>query len=948
LHFPLELGLMNGLSDLSHRGPVMLSRTVFAAVTVAWAIAPVAAQPSAAKPRLDFYGDPLPEGAVARLGSTRLRPGGWIRALAFSPDNRRLASWSQVVGEGSRLQIWDVADGRELRRSELPNAQLAELRWLANGRGIAVLWYNRTTLYVWDFTDEQAPAPPIFPVAQTYALEIGDTTGVAISPDGRWLAVGHRAQTNELEPVEVCELETNKKLSDLKTHALGQQPGHGCNLTFSPDSQLLFAFSRTQGPMRKLPAVNGVEGRTEPGDFSKESHLVVREVATGRERVSFDVPAVAGERYLPGPNSQESLAMPNSQTVVTGHEDGTIRVWDWLAKKELGAIAAHRADIRLPLLGGPQAICLSADGKTLASFGYREGIRRWDLAKLKEINPVEPRSQRITTIALSSDNTCLAATELSGSIRIWNLATGQLRYSETGHTEHIDAICAVPGGAAVMTASSDGTVRTWDIENGTLSHSLALKGSPYWDTCAFSSDGRELIARGSSGRLDLRYWDVCNGNDQSLVTISGKNRAIQKEIRDLILDGRSRILGTPGQATVVLQSSLNKISLVDWRAGKVHVTLTQLREPGSSLSLFFPRTSSVSSDQRTVAILGDDSREKLWKQCFFGLWNTDSGDAIVNWTTADSIYQSAVFTPDNSAIVLAGGPKFVYGDEKSQTKARRALILVNSATGTSVREFVPEKIDPDDQRRIDSVAISEDGRQLAAAERDHSIWVYELASGQIRGKRAGHDHTVKSLAFTPDGARLISAGNDLNALVWNVSLTSLGLVGPKPRAEDADRLWADLGNLEWKTAGAAAATLAAFPDFAIALMRDRLKVPDFGRMNQLIAQLDSPKFTEREQATNDLRDIGVDIRRELQRRANAAASPEVRARLTKIIDELAKPKAKALLQKPEGLREIRAVEILEQIGTDAARGVLSGCATKFPGSALADDATAALTRLEKR
>jgi hypothetical protein len=38
LHFPLELGLMNGRSELSHRGAVMLSRTVLAGVTVAWAI----------------------------------------------------------------------------------------------------------------------------------------------------------------------------------------------------------------------------------------------------------------------------------------------------------------------------------------------------------------------------------------------------------------------------------------------------------------------------------------------------------------------------------------------------------------------------------------------------------------------------------------------------------------------------------------------------------------------------------------------------------------------------------------------------------------------------------------------------------------------------------------------------------------------------------------------
>src|SRR5262249_5170143 len=97
---------------------------------------------------------------------------------------------------------------------------------------------------------------------------------------------------------------------------LGQQPGHGLNLIFSPDNYLLFAFSRTQGPMHKIPAGQIGEGRMEPGDFAAESHLVVREVATGRERVSFNVPAVAGDRYMPTTSSPDSLGMPDSKTLL--------------------------------------------------------------------------------------------------------------------------------------------------------------------------------------------------------------------------------------------------------------------------------------------------------------------------------------------------------------------------------------------------------------------------------------------------------------------------------------------------------------------------------------------------------------------------------------------------------------------------------------------------------
>src|SRR5207244_5877044 len=102
----------------------------------------------------DARGDPLPDGAVARLGTTRLRPGDWIRAMAFAPDGKRLAVWGQ-----ERLTIYDTATGRELRRVELPLCDLLRLSWLADGRGVAVVNLGESDYYVWEFTDERAALP---------------------------------------------------------------------------------------------------------------------------------------------------------------------------------------------------------------------------------------------------------------------------------------------------------------------------------------------------------------------------------------------------------------------------------------------------------------------------------------------------------------------------------------------------------------------------------------------------------------------------------------------------------------------------------------------------------------------------------------------------------------------------------------------------------------------
>ncbi|HEV3449505.1 MAG TPA: sigma-70 family RNA polymerase sigma factor [Gemmataceae bacterium] len=56
--------------------------------------------------------DPLPPGAIARLGSTRLRPGNPISSVAFSPDGKTLVSGNW----GASIHFWDVATGKELRR----------------------------------------------------------------------------------------------------------------------------------------------------------------------------------------------------------------------------------------------------------------------------------------------------------------------------------------------------------------------------------------------------------------------------------------------------------------------------------------------------------------------------------------------------------------------------------------------------------------------------------------------------------------------------------------------------------------------------------------------------------------------------------------------------------------------------------------------------------------
>jgi hypothetical protein len=140
--------------------------------------------------------------------------------------------------------------------------------------------------------------------------------------------------------------------------------------------------------------------------------------------------------------------------------------------------------------------------------------------------------------------------------------------------------------------------------------------------------------------------------------------------------------------------------------------------------------------------------------------------------------------------------------------------------------------------------------------------------------------------------------------------------------------------------------LVEAPEAAARLLLERLKpatAADAKRIDQLIAQLDDDDFMAREKATEELAKAGAQAEAALRKAGEDAPSAEVTRRVAELLKKIGGGAASG-----EGLREARALEVLEGIDTPEARKVLEELARGAPEAALTREAKASLERLAKR
>lgn len=822
-------------------------------IVLFWA-SPVAAQqssPSAveAPKRVDRLGDPLPEGALLRLGITRWRHGDDIAGSALSPDGKTLATSSQ-----QNLVIWDLDSGKEIRRFSRPqrsNYARAGLVFSPDGTRLAYV-PDRWTAYVYDVASG----------AEIHRLEIPERDPAqCISPTCGFINDGKMVVFIFQESLKTLHLESKRIVSTVAANA-SRLSANGKYYVLAQGKSPTLGDVATGRVLRKLDAVAHSNGIEEGVAFSPDGK-------------SFSLLHDNKEIQMRSLPAGEILA------TIPINEDAISKI----------DFKRRRYDYRLEY---------SADGKTML-LGTLKGVtHRFDIATGEELAPLEKHSSPMAGMHSTPDGHTLVTTSRDGVIKKWYAATGKPIVDAHTPSEGACRGAFSPDGQLGAIIDARGRIDVWQRHDGKRLHRIETGMTTVDDAC-FGHDGKSLAVVQRSGRVTL--WPI--GSDKPAVSLrekSDRNCFLCK--LDVAPNGRYLAVNDYPYQTVVLDTTSHAIA---WRARAPYGVAFSVN--GDSL---FACGGELNHDVTAIETNG-------WRQ----RWNAPLGTKANGWV------DFAVAPSGRHFGVVAHGNVTICETHKGQETRR----LVEKPEG-----FPSIPTGEVWENRIGVIAFSPDSRWLASAGTDGKVTIWDLLSGRAVATFGTHDAEVVRLAFGPEGRTVASWSEDGRGYVWTLQ--------PKASREPALSLpeaWSALAAADPVAAYFAQWRMISDPNAAIVFLKGNFRPAaeiDPIKVKKMIADLDSPKFAEREAAIKVIESAGAAATPTIRDSLNGELPIETRRRLESIVAKIDDPRSA-----PRG---IRALQVLELIGTSEARAILATFAAGPRETVETDEARASLDRLSAR
>lgn len=862
--------------------------------------------------------DPLPEGAVHRIGTTRLRlpmPAGYF---IFNPDDSVL-----MVGCGGDVRFWETKTWRELWRLEALAFSCSP-----DGKHVARMTHDRN-VEIWDAHKKvrvhSVNLSRIGRHVRIFDIEFnhkGDGLWLGVSGQGIWLYnwnkgdIAHRIAANDFLDSSLC-LSRDRKTLAMRRHS---------------------------------------------------------------ERIAvYDAVTFATKREITTPRSADEITLNHDGKILASHDmQGQTKFWDTTTGKSVSLLPdppkkpGDERDDNIAIDGMSQLsgrLLFDAKGDRIVFTGR---LAAFDPKAKSRVAQAERVGQGAYTGAIGNTNTLIAVGSSDGSVDVRRLDSLKPTVNDPFPRGAALSLAFSHDGRSLATyhASEAGEVRTWSVGDFGLGKRFSLDHGGENDLSqAFrvAASGRfatESLARSMSNAVRLRFLPdnqkLALGSNNLWNLESGNRiptKAIEQRLVRATSDNRRWLIAKENDIFDVTE-----LSLYDSRTKQTIATLPLEISPENcypSDSLFGVLSADggiIALQARPASQRDPNTGESPRREASLIVWNARGEQPKKLFaTTFDVTPRSFDLDASGRFLVVQGGPSVAAPHRLWHVPTGLPLWKIETHDDPSARKKPTLPIatdfdlsgdidfDVEDLDLGDHVAFAPDGQVFAEAGFG-KIVIRETLSGQRLLSFPSGDGAVCDLAFSPDGRLLASASRDSTVTLWKIP----------PFAAAAKGTWThDSFEERWKIlsgpalpAYQALADLHAGGDEAVARIAAKIRPEirdEHEKIRAAMADLASPKFHVREKATVRLEQWGYRLKPYLQEAISQATDLEQQRRLGALLDRY-----KSAGIDPNELRLGRCVFLLEQIGTAAARQLLDEIALGNSHDMTVESARAALARFEMK